>query len=75
VEKGESFRRALLQLGQHLAMQAAKAPVAHDQDVITRAGRLGERGFDVTNVDISELEKAEAGLTCMSLISEPAAQL
>lgn len=29
---------------------------------------LRGRGFDVVTVDISELEKAEAGLTCMSII-------
>jgi len=31
---------------------------------------LRERGFNVITVDISELEKAEAGLSCMSLIFE-----
>jgi dimethylargininase len=34
------------------------------------AGLLAERGFEVVEVDVSELEKAEAGVTCMSLISE-----
>jgi dimethylargininase len=29
---------------------------------------LQRRGFDVRTVDISEFLKAEAGLTCMSLI-------
>jgi dimethylargininase len=32
------------------------------------AAMLRERGFDVRTVDVSELEKAEAGLTCMSII-------
>lgn len=32
------------------------------------AQALRDRGFDLVEVDISELEKAEAGLTCMSLI-------
>jgi dimethylargininase len=32
--------------------------------------RLRASGFDVEEVDVSELEKAEAGLTCMSLIAE-----
>jgi dimethylargininase len=32
--------------------------------------RLVERGFKVRTVDISELEKAEAGLSCMSLTFE-----
>jgi dimethylargininase len=33
------------------------------------ADRLRARGFDVVEVDVSELQKAEAGVTCMSLIS------
>ena len=32
------------------------------------AQRLRERGFTVVEVDVSELQKAEAGVTCMSLI-------
>ena len=32
------------------------------------AARLRERGFSVIDVDISELEKAEGGLSCLSLI-------
>lgn len=34
------------------------------------AERLRSLGFDVDEVDIGELEKAEAGLTCMSLIAD-----
>lgn len=34
------------------------------------AERLRERGFNVVEVDVSELQKAEAGVTCMSLIDE-----
>ena len=34
------------------------------------AERLARRGFDVILLDVSELHKAESGLTCMSLISE-----
>lgn len=34
------------------------------------ADRLRERGFDVAEVNVSELQKAEAGVTCMSLIDE-----
>jgi dimethylargininase len=34
------------------------------------AGRLRDRGFHVVEVDVSELQKAEAGVTCMSLIDE-----
>ena len=33
------------------------------------ADRLRERGFTVVEVDVSELQKAEAGVTCMSLLS------
>ena len=34
------------------------------------AERLRERGFNLAEVDVSELQKAESGLTCMSLIDE-----
>lgn len=34
------------------------------------AGMLRDRGFQVTEVDVTELQKAEAGVTCMSLIDE-----
>jgi dimethylargininase len=34
------------------------------------AARLRDRGFRVIEVDVSELQKAEAGVTCMSLIDE-----
>ncbi len=36
------------------------------------AGMLRGRGFDVVALDVSELHKAEAGLTCMSLIADRA---
>ena len=36
------------------------------------AAALRARGFDVVEVDVSELQKAEAGVTCMSLIDERA---
>jgi dimethylargininase len=35
------------------------------------ADRLRESGFHIVEVDVSELQKAEAGVTCMSLIEEP----
>ena len=38
------------------------------------AALLRERGLDVVEVDVSELRKAEAGVTCMSLISETASR-
>ena len=34
------------------------------------ADALRQRGFTVVEVDVSELQKAEAGVTCMSLIDE-----
>lgn len=34
------------------------------------ADLLGSRGFKVIEVDVSELQKAEAGVTCMSLIDD-----
>lgn len=36
------------------------------------ASLLRDRGFRVVEVDVSELQKAEAGVTCMSLIDERA---
>lgn len=36
------------------------------------AARLRDRGFEVVEVDVSELQKAESGVTCMSLIAEGA---
>jgi dimethylargininase len=34
------------------------------------AARLADRGFNVVEIDVSELQKAEAGVTCMSLIDD-----
>ena len=34
------------------------------------AASLRQRGFSVVEVDVSELQKAEAGVTCMSLVSD-----
>jgi dimethylargininase len=34
------------------------------------AARLQDSGFDVVALDVSELQKAEAGVTCMSLVDE-----
>lgn len=35
------------------------------------AALLRDRGFTVTEVDVSELQKAESGVTCMSLVDDP----
>lgn len=56
---------------------AANALRVHER-LIVAAGypktseRLRACGFDLDEVDVTELEKAEAGLTCMSLIAEDA---
>ena len=34
------------------------------------AEALRDRGFHVVEVDVSELQKAESGVTCMSLIDD-----
>jgi dimethylargininase len=31
---------------------------------------LRDRGFQIVEVDVSELQKAESGVTCMSLIDD-----
>jgi dimethylargininase len=36
--------------------------------------RIKARGFSVTPLDISELQKAESGLTCSSLLFESSSQ-
>jgi dimethylargininase len=59
---------------------AANALLVGDVVVLTESSRLTaallrERGFDIRTVDVSELEKAEAGLTCMSLIFDGSKRL
>jgi dimethylargininase len=54
---------------------AANAVRLHDRLIVSAAfqrtaGRLEAAGFRVVPVDVSELQKAEAGVTCMSLIDE-----
>ena len=63
-----------------LAVDPHEAPAANcvraGDRVILPAGNprtaenLRRRGFDVVEVDVSELQKAEAGVTCMSLIDD-----
>ncbi|MFC7537114.1 dimethylarginine dimethylaminohydrolase family protein [Sphingomonas sp. GCM10030256] len=57
----EPFAANALRAGDRLIYPAAYPRTAE---------RLRTAGFAVEEVDISELEKAEAGLTCMSLISD-----
>ena len=59
VDPAEPFAGNILPVGDHLLTASAYARTA---DRITAAG------FALTRVDISEFAKAEAGLTCMSLI-------
>jgi dimethylargininase len=55
--------------------KAANCVLASDRLILgagnpRTADRLGSRGFQVVEVDVSELQKAEAAVTCMSLIDE-----
>ena len=61
VPADELYAANVLWAGEHVIMPA-KYP--------TTASLLRERGVQVTQIDVAELEKAEAGVTCMSLISE-----
>jgi len=61
VADGEPFAANVVRAGERLIM-AAGSPAT--------ATRLRERGFIVVEVDLSELQKAEAGGTCMSLLSD-----
>ena len=63
-----------------MAVDEHEAPAANALRVADRlilpagnprtAERLRKRGFEVVEVDVSELQKAESGVTCMSLIDE-----
>ncbi len=61
VADGEPFAANVVRLRDRLLM-AAGSPAT--------AAKLREQGFTVVEVDVSELQKAEAGGTCMSLISD-----
>lgn len=60
VDRDEADAANVLRAGDRVIMPAGYARTAET---------LQERGFDIAEVDVSELEKAEAGVTCMSLIS------
>jgi dimethylargininase len=64
VAAGEAYGGNVLLAGKTL-LAAADSP--------RTAGMLAARGFDVVSLDISEMRKADAALTCMSLISAPSA--
>ncbi|HET9398799.1 MAG TPA: hypothetical protein VFO45_08280, partial [Sphingomicrobium sp.] len=61
VANGEPFAANVVRLHDRLIMAAGSPGTA---------AKLRERGFAVVEVDVSELQKAEAGGTCMSLISD-----
>ena len=60
--EGEAAAANCLRVGEHLILPAGNPRTAD---------ALRGRGFRVVEVDVSELQKAEAGVTCMSLIDEP----
>ena len=61
VAEDEPFAANVVRAGDRLIM-AAGSP--------RTAAKLRDRGFTVVNVDLFELQKAEAGGTCMSLLSD-----
>ena len=61
VDDGEAAAANCLRVGERLILPAGNPRTA---------GRLRDRGFQVSEVDVSELQKAEAGVTCMSLIDD-----
>lgn len=61
VAKDEPFGANVVRAGDRL-IYAAGSPET--------AGRLRQNGFWVVEIDLSELQKAEAGGTCMSLLSD-----
>lgn len=61
VDAGEPAAANCVRAGDQLILPAGNPKTAD---------RLRDRGFVVLEVDVSELQKAEAGVTCMSLIDE-----
>jgi len=61
VDEREPAAANCLRLGDRLILPAGNPRTAEG---------LRQRGFHVVEVDVSELQKAEAGVTCMSLIEE-----
>jgi dimethylargininase len=61
VSEGEPAAANCLRVGNHLILPAGNPRTAD---------ALRNRGFIVLEIDVSELQKAEAGVTCMSLIDE-----
>jgi dimethylargininase len=63
VDTGEPAAANCVRVGSKLVIPAGNPRTAE---------LLGRRAFDVVEVDVSELQKAEAGVTCMSLIDDRA---
>lgn len=63
IDEAEPAAANCLRAGERLILPAGNPRTAE---------RLRKRGFAVVEVDVSELQKAEAGVTCMSLIGETA---
>lgn len=63
VAPGEAYGANVVRAGAAL-LAAADSP--------RTAERLSDHGFNVVTLDISEMRKADAALTCMSLIADPA---
>ncbi|MFL6782283.1 MAG: dimethylarginine dimethylaminohydrolase family protein [Sphingomicrobium sp.] len=61
VDDGEAAAANCLRVGDRLILPAGNPRTG---------GRLRDRGFQLSGVDVSELQKAEAGVTCMSLIDD-----
>ena len=61
VHESEPAAANCLSIGGRLVLSAGNPRTAE---------MLRRRGFDLVEVDVSELQKAEAGLTCMSLIDQ-----
>jgi dimethylargininase len=61
VDEAEEAAANCLRVGDRLILPAGNPRTA---------GALRDRGFQLIEVDVSELQKAEAGVTCMSLIDE-----
>ena len=63
VDSDEPHAANVVRAGNHLIIPAGNPKIAN---------ALRQRGFDLIEVDVSELQKAEAGVTCMSLIDDRA---
>ena len=61
VDRDEEHASNVVRAGDHLIIPAGNPKAV---------SKLRERGFRIIEVDVSELQKAEAGVTCMSLIDE-----